>query len=359
MIKTLEIDVLLQPLIEAPPPQLGSLYDRSCSADQVTVESWRKIWIDHTRANKEQFKSFADHSIGKLHNINHQKPVIVCGSGPSLKTSIPALKANATSPAKVMVVSCLHNFGYFEDEGFHADYYMTLDSGKIVMSDVYEGRKQKPEHYWEATKGKKLLATIMSDPELLAKWQGEIYLFSCLIPDDEIRKVFKEIEHFSHYVSSGGNALGGSMYVAKAIFGSDVIHYVGADFCFDYNNTFHSYKTHYDAIGQYVLWPDIYGIPRKTWQSYLNFKFWFDHIALNVPGRWVNCSEGLLGAYQGGNLRQFQYLDLHSALLPYRLNHQISVEKYDRGSGEVLGRSEIALKDLFSDPQYPEDIIIF
>lgn len=358
MLKTIEIDLVYQNLIETPPKSAGNLYDRACSSDEVTVNAWREIWLKNYQATKDRFGSFADHSIGKLYNINAQKGAIVVGSGPSLKESIEALRENASMPNRLMTVSCLHNFGYFEDEGFHADFYLSLDSQKIVVQDVYEGRKHPPEHYWEATKGKKLLAYIGSDPSLFEHWQGEIYLFNCLIPDLKLREQLDGIEKFTHYVSSGGNALGGCMYVAKAIMGSDVIHYVGADFCFDYNNTFHSYKTHYDQPGGYVLWPDVFGILRKTWPSYLNFKFWFDHIAMNVPGRWVNCSFGTLGAYQGGNLRHFQYMSLKDALVPYQMADRVFFETRD-DDGKVQTREEIRLKELFNNAQYDKDIVIF
>lgn len=359
MLKTIEIDLTYSQQIEGPPVHQGDLRERASSNDTTTVNAWRQIWIDNTKANKKRFGTFGDHSIGKLYGINKMKPAIICGSGPSLKNSIEALKENAQSDTPLLTVSCLHNFGYFEDEGFHADFYLTLDSGKIVMDDVSEGRKEKAEYYWEKTKGKKLLATIMTDPKVFDLWQGEIYLFNIMIPEVATFQALNEIEKFSHYVSCGGNALGGCFYVTKVIFGSDNIHLVGADFCFDYNNQFHSYKTHYDQVGHYVTWPDVYGIRRKTWQSYLNFKFWFDWVACHVPGHLVNCSEGLLGAYPEGNIRQFKYMPLSEALRPYRQMDWVYRQKHDALTGAVIEKEQLKLKDLFSNPQYPHDLVFF
>ena len=346
-------------MIDAPPPHHGNPYQRAAANDGTTVNSWRETWLSHAKANKEKFGSFGDKTIGALYGINRGKPAIICGSGPSLKTSIPALRENADLKNPLMVVSCLHNFGYFEDEGFHADYYMTLDAGKIVIDDVYENRKEKPEHYWAASKGKKLLATTMTDPKLFDLWQGEIYLFNILMPDLKLQQELKEIEQFSHYVSCGGNALGGCFYVTKAIFGSDVIHFVGADFCFDYNNQFHSYKTHYDTVGQYITWPDVYGVRRKTWASYLGFKFWFDWVVMNVPGNYVNCSEGLFGAYPEGNLKHMKYMSLSEALRPYRQTEWVQRQKIDATSGAVLETEKLELKDLFSNPKFDIDLVMF
>ena len=104
MIKNIDIDLLYQPLIEAPPVSSQELYGRAASGDQATMKNWRDIWISHTQANKEKFKSFADQFIGKLYEINKNKPAIILGSGPSLKTALPALKKNAAMKTPMLTV---------------------------------------------------------------------------------------------------------------------------------------------------------------------------------------------------------------------------------------------------------------
>lgn len=318
MIRNINIDLVYQPLISGPPPQEGDLYAKACSGDSSTINHWRETWLKNYKATHERFGEFGEHSVGQLFGKNKHKPAIVIGSGPSLKYSLEGLKENMESKTPLVTVSALHNFGYFEDNGLNADYYVSLDAGPIVIKDVFEGREKDPEHYWNQTKDKTLIAYVASDPALFDKWQGKVLLFNSLIPNKELREETVKIQPFSHYLSTGGNCLGACMYTAKAIMGSSKIIYVGADFCFDYDNTFHAYKTSYDDLGGYVLAVDVFGNMRKTWQSYKNFKFWFDHIACNVPGEWVTCSEGLLGAYRDGNIRQFQYCDLKTALIPYK-----------------------------------------
>lgn len=360
MVKTIDIDLTYRPFIDGPPPREGNLFKRAASNDEATVDRWRDVWVEYTQKAKERFGSFADKSIGKLYGINRMKPVIICGSGPSLRSSIESLRDNAKSENPVMVVSCLHNFGYFEDEGFHADYYLNLDSGEITVQDVFEGREKPAEHYWEATKGKKLLATVATHPKLFDLWQGEIILFNVMIPNYEIQNKLQAIERFTHYISPGGNALGGCFYAAKAIFCSDPVIFVGADFCFDTNNQFHSYKTHYDDPGGYVMWPSVYSeINRKTWPSYLNFKFFLDHCAATIPGNFINCSEGLLGAYPEGNIRQFKYMPLKDALLPYVSMDVVKLKSIDAQTGKVVKSEDLRLKELFSDSQYPKDLVLF
>jgi hypothetical protein len=359
MLREIKIDLQYQPTIPGPPPQEGNLYQRACNGDEKTVSHWRDTWIKNYQAAKDHFGDFGSKSMGLLYGANRHKPAIVIGSGPSLKHSIKALKENAESKFPVMTVSCMHNFGLFEDSGFHADYYLSLDAGDIVFDDMSEGCKEKAGYYWEKTKGKTLVAYAASPPELWTKWQGDVYLFNTLMPDPEVRKIKEGIAKFTSYISCGGNALGGCMYVAKALMGSAEIMYVGADFCFDYDDTFHSYKTKYDDPGTYIRAVDVFGNMRKTWQSYMNFKFWFDHIACNVPGSWVNCSEGLMGAYRDGNIAQFKYMPLEKALIPYQSADTLFIEERD-ASGKITGnRTPLSVGDYWANPLNERDFTFF
>lgn len=359
MLKTINIDLLYQGPIDAPPPQVGNLYENACSADTTTIDHWRETWLKQYAQNKELVGSYADKSVGKLYAINQHKPAIILGSGPSLKDAIPALKKNAALNKPLLTVSCLHNFGLFQDEGIDADYYVSIDAGPIVITDIHEGRNQTIENYWVASEGKKLIASPMSHPDLIKNWRGEIYFINSLLPDFGMRDELAKIERFAHYVSCGGNALGACFYIAKAIMGSNPIIFVGGDFCFDYDNTFHSYKTHYDDVGHYMMWPDVFGLPRKTWGSYLNFKYWFDHIAMSVPGIYINCTGGILGAYREGNLKHFQYMPLEQALNMYSISEVVQLEVRDGPNGVLREKKDLKLKELFSNAQFESDLVLF
>lgn len=359
MLRTIEIDLTYQPTIEGPPQQTGNLFGKAASNDDVTIKHWRETWLKHVKANFEKYGDFGNRSIGSLYGLNQHKPCIVLGSGPSLKQSIEALKKNAALANPVTTVSCLHNFGYFEDEGFHADYYVSLDAGKIVLADISEGRTHPPEYYWEKTRGKKLLVVTSTDPELLEKWQGEFFFFSVMIPDFTVQKELTDICKFTHYVSCGGNAAGGCLYIAKALLGSDPLILVGTDFCFDYNNQFHSYKTHYDTAGVVMPHPDVFGNTRKVWPSYLNFKYWFDWVAVNVPGNYISSSEGIMGAYREGNIKQFKYMPLEQALLPYTSSEKMFLQEIDAVSGKVTTKTEFSIKDYWANPKMDKDLQLF
>ena len=359
--RTMKMDLQYQPMIPAPPATPQQLYSNATSGDTVTVDTWRKTWIDNYRANKERFKELAPISIGKLFGAERHRAGIVIGAGPSLKHAIGALKENQKLSKPVPTVSCLHNLGYFKNEGIKIDYYVSLDAGDIVLDDVTEGQPSKD--YWADTKDDVLIANVTTNPKLFDKWQGKIYLFNCLVPDQQFREETDKMEPLRHYISSGGNVGGACMYFAKAVLGCNPIVFVGIDFCFDYANEFHSYPTKYDnwngaGLGHYITHVDVFGNARKTYPSYFNFKCWMDYISMQVPGSWISCSEGILGAYKEGNIAQFQYMTLMQFIDQYKLSEYV-MYVFKNEDGTIKEEKWLDLKEMWANPQYKENVVLF
>ena len=317
-----------QPYINYNPIPPAQLRASSVSADEVTIEAWQEIWIKNIKANKEHFGSFRSKSLGNLFNQYYQRPVIVAGSGPSLKHNVAKLKDRAGIP----LLSCLHNFHYFEDHGVEPEYYVSLDAGPVVIEEISEGGSRTPDEYWELTKDRKLIAFIGSNPELFKKWQGEIYLFNAPVPSAAYEEKVDEIEKFRINVSNGGNVLGACMYIAKAFLGSAITIFVGADFSFDQGDgKFHSWSSKYDANKGYCVTAfDVFGNKVLTWASYLSFKHWFDWVATTIPGIFINCSEGgCLGSYPDGNLMQIRQMDLEKCIDMFSMSRHIKENVLD------------------------------
>lgn len=333
MVKKAEIILEYQNLISQAPVRPQQLLQQASSCDGATVSAWKPTWIAQARANKERFGSFADHSIGQLHGAHQYMPAIVAGSGPSLAGNVEQLK----NRGKILLISCLHNFHFLEDRGVKADYYVSLDAGPVVLEEVSEGGKLSPDEYWERTAGHTLLAYIGTHPELLKKWKGKILFFNCPIPDHSTRDEIEKIEKFNACVGTGGNVLGACLYIAKAIFGCFDVAFVGADFCFSYQHKFHGWDSKYDKeVGQCIPLTDVYGIKRKTWPTYANFKAWFDWVASTIPGTYFNCSEGgCLGSYPEGNIAAFRYLDLSVFLEWFHMNRHTKAHFDDPTTSNV------------------------
>ena len=262
--------------------------------------------------------------MGSLFNKYKNQPVIVVGSGPSLKENVKDLVDTKGIP----IISCLHNYHFLEDNGVKVDYYATLDAGEVVIEEVSEGGSKTPEDYFASSKDKTLLAFIGTSPRLIQKWQGKVIWFNAPIPAPDIEKEFSEVEPFGIYVSSGGNVLGACFYIAKAICGSDPIIFVGADFSFSTNNKFHAWKSKYDAtLGECQRMTNVFGIPVWTWASYVSFKCWFESRFLKVPGNYINATEGgILGAYPGGNIAQIKQMALSEVVSQYSINEPLRAQ---------------------------------
>jgi hypothetical protein len=319
--RTVTMDLQYQNYIEQPPLAPKQLWGQACSNDETTIESWRETWIDNIKKNQETHGPWGESSIGQLFNKYKDKPCIIAGSGPSLAYNSHLLKDRGEIP----LVSCLHNFHYFADRGIKVDYYVSLDAGPVTVEEVSEGGEKSEEEYWEMTKDNTLLAWIGSHPSLLEKWRGKILFYNCPVPDDTLMKAQDELEIFNVFVSNGGNVLGACLNIVKAFLGCAVTAFVGADFCFGYNNKFHGWDSKYDSkMGYCIDVVDVFGNKMKTWQSYNNFKAWFDNIALTVPGIYINCTEGgTFGAYPQGNIMAVQQTPLAAFLDMFNRNEDM------------------------------------
>jgi hypothetical protein len=175
------------------------------------------------------------------------------------------------------------------------------------------------------TKNKKLVAFIGSDPRLFEKWQGEIYLYNAPIPDPEIQEAIDGTELFHAYIANGGNVLGACLYFAKGVLGCNPIAFLGADFSFSYEKKFHAWNSKYDKnLGHVIKLFDVYGNKVLSWQSYVNFKTWFEYVSRVVPGLYINCTEGgTLGSYAEGNLRSIIQMELSQFMTMYRMSEAI------------------------------------
>jgi hypothetical protein len=303
-----EIELEYAPYVDQPPVQPKALFQEACENDDATINAWRKTWESNVKANHEKFGPFSEKSLGSVYGAAHHRPVIIAGSGPSLKNASQALK----DKNDITLVSCLHNFHFMEDNGTPADFYVTLDAGEVVIEEVYEGGAKAPQEYWDLTKDRTLIAYIGTSPRLLEKWQGKILFYNAPVPDEAFMKFVEDVEKFNVYVSNGGNVLGACLYIAKAFLGASSVAFIGADFCFSYDKKFHAWNSKYDAtMGHVMRVRDVFGIPVYTWKSYHNFKGWFEYVSMSVPGTYYNCSEGgTLGAYDHGNIRSIIQMSL-------------------------------------------------
>lgn len=332
----------LQKTIDFTPIPPEALWKQACTGDAVTVKSWDKVWNKALDDNLKLY-NFENLSCFSLYGKEAYKPVILAGSGPSLRNNYKYLKKtyfNQINLANgkvdevliggredIKIVSCLHNFAFFEDNDVMTkeDYYVNLDAGPITVTELSEGGEHDEDWYWDKTKNRILITTVLANTELLKRWKGKIYFFktaSSTVKDFAKKVNPKKVPIFS----VGGNVLGACLYFAKAILGAGPTIFIGADFCFSYDHKFHGWDSQYDAQFQGVIpTVDIYGNRVFTWPSYNNFKCFFDFIATGGVGKnpqmFINATEGgCLGAYPEGNIRHIQQITLKEILYVFTMH---------------------------------------
>jgi len=326
-----DMHLVVNDYINAPPEGKEALYARACSGDAKTINSWFDIWLNNTKENCKNF-DVEKNSVMNVHGCAGFKPMVIAGAGPSLKKNAEQLKDRGD----IQVASALHNYGYFTDLGIKPEFYLNLDAGDITIPEMCEGGSRKlpdgkidEEWYWDQTKDSTLVTCLVGHPKLIKKWKGRVLFFNTMIPDDRYVAELKKITDLRIVYSVGGNTLGACLYHAKAVCGANPIIFVGADFCFSYDKKFHSWDSQYDQKFTGLMpYNDIFGNRVFTWPSYYNFKCWFDFIACggqgNNPGMYINCTQGgILGAYPEGNIRQITQATLAEVLQGYKMHRQL------------------------------------
>lgn len=316
------MDFEFQNIIAEPPRKANEMYAQACSNDRITLDSWAKTWVQRTKDNHAAHGPFNKRHVGHCYDKYRRQPVIVAGAGPSLKNNVNDLKDTKGIP----IISCLHNYHLLIDNNVqNIDGFVSLDAGEVVIEEISEGGSKDAQYYYDSTKDHTLYAGIYSPTKLLDLWKGDIKFFTCPLPDPNLAKEIQSVEQFHCYVSTGGNVLGACAYIAKAFMGANPLCFVGADFSFSYTKKFHGWNSKYDNdIGQALRAQDVWGNKVLTWQSYFNFKVFFDWLACNVPGLYINCTEGgILGAYPEGNIYQIIQMELKKLIRMYSLNEDM------------------------------------
>ena len=334
------VNLRFQPYFQPETVSKEQFYQAAVSSDHVTITSWLDTWLKHIEENCKRF-DVHKHSIMSEAGKWAYKPAICAGSGPSLRKNSKWLKPASASewpgispqgnpmaiwPGRgdIGMISCLHNFAYFEDNKIPADYYVNLDAGDITLRDMVSGGREKdPDHYWNLTKDRTLVTALVGHPELISKWKGPVLFFNTACPDPMYISKQKELtKSFNVMASTGGNALGACLYIARAFLGANPLVFIGANFAFDYDEKFYAFDSENQKFSGISMVSDVYGNKVGTWPSYRNFAQWFSYISCggkgNNPISMINCTEGgILGAYEHGNIGSIRQMSLSEFLYEY------------------------------------------
>lgn len=298
------------------------------NSNDITVWSFRNIWLRNTKTNLEEFEYFnLDHSVKVFLNELSDRPCILVGAGPSLEKNINHLKT-----AKEMGVSILcsnHAFMYLNDIGVKPDYVCMLDAGG-----------QWNEYLAGDSEGVPLLADVTCDTRQLKTWKGPIQFFSSIVSEKSNAGKYFMMERdrilprnkVSQF-ETGGHVGGAMLVIARNIMMAQSIIFTGYDYCFNSDKKFYPFDKQIDkewidekgGIHQSMPFidgavPDIFGNPVETDGSYMGFKKIIETsvrtLCMGGNAEFINaCEGGALGSVPGGLSKWMQYKKLEDVLI--------------------------------------------
>ena len=322
-------------------------------SNEITMYSWaRNGWIENLRDNIKHFGYFnRDHSVKIYANELVNSPVILVGAGPSLALNIEGLKL--AKEKKIPIMCSSHALMYLADLDIKPDFVVMLDAGKMWDDYLNAGEMDMSDV--------PLIADQVCDPAQLKTWKGPVKFFKAAAPMESKISQFVQMEmnrlvpvrENASQIEVGGHVMGAMLSLARGIFASNNIIFVGADYCSEFNPTgpgkFYPFEKKIDQIvntenpdgsfsdkpaapvydGQAV---DIFNRTVFTNGSYLGFKNVIDSsIKQNKMASnpvedldFINATEGgLLGSLKGGLSKFMLYMRLQDAIF-YSENKRIA-----------------------------------
>jgi len=319
-------------------------------SNDLTLYSWRNEWLKNTKENLKHFGYFnRDHSVKIFFNELVKKPIILVGAGPSLAKNIEYLRLAKEKGITIMATH--HSLMYLADVEIKPDFVCVLDAGE--MWDEYFAFDKMD------CSDVPLLTEETCNNGQLKKWKGPIKFFSSTKPEGtnigkyikmELGRIIPPNKHGS-IIEVGGHAMGAMLSLARGVFQSNTIIFVGCDYCFEGDKFYpFDHKIDKEVDGKYFgkegeMLPsppppqgqivDIFGRGVATNTGYLGFKNVIDEgvkaskivsFQQGVNMDFINASEGgALGALVGGNSMYMQYLRLEDAI--YMTTEKLKEEK--------------------------------
>ena len=240
-------------------------------------------WSCHAAANKARVVF----QVSRLWCDANPKTGVLIAAGPSLKASLPELRALDRGAHEIVCVDMALKF--LLDNGVTPDYVICADASEEIARTLVPAPPEVA-----------LLLNVVVHPDTAKDWAGDIFWF-CMMSNyidkeagDWMQRDHQKKSGVSSFLVPGGNVsslgvsfLGSVRAVAKILL-------YGHDFCWTDDAEFYAggvqqdlaeqrVKTEADA-GTVLTMTDNRGNPVKTTGSLLAFSSWYSDIARTMPG---------------------------------------------------------------------------
>ncbi len=259
------------------------LSDQLAARGHASALAHKDRWSRHAAANKGRIVF----QVSRLWCDANPKTGVLIAAGPSLKESLPELKALDRSKHELVCVDMALKF--LLDNGVVPDYVICADASEEIARTLVAAPPEVA-----------LLLNVVVHPDTAREWNGDIFWF-CMMSnyrdkeaDDWMQRDHQKKSGVSSFLVPGGNVSSlGVSFLGSVRAVSKILLY-GHDFCWKDDAEFYAggvqqdlaqlrIKNEADA-GTVLTVPDSRGNPVKTTGSLLAFASWYSDISRTMPG---------------------------------------------------------------------------
>jgi len=243
----------------------------------------KKQWDINTKKNFHRFnKNNSIWSTQWRYSGEKEKAMILVGSSPRLKEDVKKLKAIDDD----FIIICANSaLKYLLKNGVKPQYVISVDSDDIDI----------PQHLDIKEDGITLLASSVTCPEVLDKWNGPILFAPYYSIDMKLRPKLRA--KLGRVVPCGGNSISEALVISTVIWGGHTVIFVANELCFDKDYYADRKAAKQEELKRLYPTTDVIGRERWTLPSLYNYAIWIERVCLELTpkGFFIDTSFGVLG----------------------------------------------------------------
>lgn len=269
-------DRLLNPEIKLPKINVTDFIESRKIPDDLD-----DLWVQNYTENKDLIRPFPRTQIGL------GKAAILVGASPALKRNCDALKE---IDEKFILICSPTTIKFLQEKGIRIDYVFALEGRKHWLADIDCDTSRLT-----------LIASPFIYPEVLRRWQGEIW-FYMIGGGRKYEEVLAQDWPDVNREIGGGNAVSTGFLWAYKFLTCRHFIFCGMSLCYYDDYYFDGRPQQVDDLKQWNDWlyaMDIKGNVVRTTPSLISYKCWLEMAMEKAPqSEFVNATEdGILGVW--------------------------------------------------------------
>ena len=267
-------------------PQTGPgvpLLTLLAARNHLSALEHKDTWARHAAANRARVQ----YQVSRLWLDANQRTGVLIAAGPSLKDSLPELRALDRAAHEIVCVDMA--LGFLLEHGVVPDYVLCSDASEEIARTLVPA----PENV-------ALLLNVVVHPDTAKNWAGDIFWFGMMSnyrdkeADDWMQRDHQKKSGISAFLVPGGNVSSLGVSFLASVRAVPKILLYGHDFCWRDDREFYAGGVQNDLAqqrikneaesGTVLTMPDSRGNPVKTTGSLLAFALWYSDIDRTMPG---------------------------------------------------------------------------